>query len=207
MSSLQKGSWYFITISLDTHYVPSDAMIKRLDRVFPDTCYGAVEQESAENKKQHFHIFGVTQVRSDNMRTRIEKQLRDENYNVIPKKSVDIRIEGDPIYRLGYLIKDASRIVIFNRGFVESDFISGTEEYIKKSKHKKKTEMMDSKYMSILQIVRYLEDENVREPYELKNHLTKLRNDGKINYLIYQKLRPQQLIRYLREEYELDPTR
>lgn len=78
--SIKSGLWLFITISLDTNYVPSEAMQLLLRKIFPEYQYCVIE--TGENGKKHLHTVGNTTRRPDNVKLSIRKLLEKENYDL-----------------------------------------------------------------------------------------------------------------------------
>lgn len=109
--TIEPGCWWFLTVSLDIDFVPSEKILQYCRKVFSEH-YGVIEH--GDSGKAHFHLVGYSIRRQDNMKSGMTKLLEKEDYTT-GQWSVDLRAEPRAEWRMGYLMKELdSKVVLSN---------------------------------------------------------------------------------------------
>lgn len=192
------GIWYFGTISLSTDFTCSDTLRNFLVKKFTNFLYAV--HEHGESGKKHFHFLGHSQVRTDNLKSSIKKQVEKETDD-LTQYGFDFRPEPNFLWRLGYLMKEGLENVVVNLGFTDYHFRAATEAYAKKPKKNVKPLGSEKSY-SKEQIYRYMVDNNITTRDGVIESIVCLKREGHINFSTFEKLNIKKLILFITERID-----
>lgn len=193
--SITSGIWYFGTVSLDQDYTPSEKMISYLKKVNQEL---HIVLETGNSGKLHMHWIGVNTLRQDNYKSRVRKILEQDGYDVT-NFSIDLSAEPNPMWRLGYLLKEEKRVTLCNT-FRDASLEEANSIY--QAKPKKERAEKQEKTMSKDKVAQYCADHGCVTRGEVLFCLKTLKTEGRITFSFYEKLNVKKLIMWCTEQFD-----
>lgn len=193
MAGVQTGIYYFGTISLDQDYTPSEKMVNHLKNKFKDYLYAVIEH-GEQGGKQHLHWIGLSTVRGDNLKQSIKKVLEKDGYS-LSQYSVDLSPEPNPVWRLGYLLKEETRVKVAELNVPTHFFEEAKKQY--EAKPKRSRPQKDAKSISQKAIAEYMMENNCQTKDDISRCLDILIDEGRLDFPTYSKLNRKNLLDFI----------
>jgi len=199
VEKFQVGIFYFLTISTEEDYEPSEQMLKYLKKSFSQ--FHCVIEDVNGSGKKHLHAVGLTTRRSDNVKKGIVKIL-DKDGITVSDFTVDYIPEPNVQWRLGYLMKEPAAVRKNWEGFTDAYYAEAERQYNLHPKRERAEKK--SKKLSINQLADECIENNCETDEAIKDFIVQAMSVGKLDCNSYCKMNLRKFREYVQRRPNFD---